>query len=129
MSENYYLKIGGTEILNAAILAYESSDDTNKAKKATSLLADCLKEARVRIGTLLKTDNVSFLIGAGASMAAGGIGLATIPPALEKALVDNSDNKGGHEDRLWIDLFYHSASALTGQPFTLEERRPLLQEI
>ena len=47
------------------------------------LLKKKLEEMRIRIGTLLKTDNVSFLFGAGASIPAGGVSLENIPLKLE----------------------------------------------
>jgi hypothetical protein len=86
MSEDYYLKIGGTEALSAQLIAELSSTDPDIQKKATAVLSERLKETRVRIGILLKTDNISFLIGAGASMSAGGVGLASIPVELERDL-------------------------------------------
>ena len=58
MSEDYYLKIGGTEALSEQLIANLSSADTDTKKKATTDLSERLKETRVRIGTLLKTDNV-----------------------------------------------------------------------
>jgi hypothetical protein len=79
VSEEYYLKIGGTEIFSDQSISDLSSADIDTRKKAETNLAERLKETRVRVGTLLKTDNVSFLIGTGASMKAGGIGLAWIP--------------------------------------------------
>src|SRR5712692_4920500 len=86
MREDYYLKIGGIEALGEQLIADLSSPDADKQKKAAAVLSERLKETRVRVGTLLKTDNVSFLIAAGASMMAGGIGLASIPVELERAL-------------------------------------------
>jgi hypothetical protein len=75
MSEHYYLKIGGTDVFNEQFIADLSSADAATKKKAEASVAERLKETRVRVGTLLKTDNVSFLIGGGASMKAGGSGL------------------------------------------------------
>jgi len=42
----------------------------------------------VRFGTILKTDNVSFPLGAGTSLAAGSVSLANTPKPLEKMLLD-----------------------------------------
>jgi len=90
-------------------------------------LHERLKETRVRIGTLLKTDNVSFLIGAGASIDAGGVGLASIPLALEASLHAKAQDgdHGNFADSL--RLFYDSVSALTGVEFDLDQRRAALQ--
>lgn len=45
-----------------------------------------LDEVRIRIGTLLKTETVSFLLGAGASVHCGGPLIGSVPPAIERAL-------------------------------------------
>jgi hypothetical protein len=86
MSDHYYLKIGGSEVFSEQLIADLSSADAATKKKAEAGVAERLKETRVRIGTLLKTDNISLLIGGGASMKAGGFGLALIPLELEKML-------------------------------------------
>ncbi|MDD5095615.1 MAG: SIR2 family protein [Dehalococcoidia bacterium] len=124
MNENYYLKIGGAEILSEQLIADLSSPDAATQKKANAVLSERLKETRVRVGTLLKTDNVSFLIGAGASMKAGGIGLASIPVELERDLhkkaVESAES--GHNPD-WLSLFYTTSSALSGKTFDLDKRR------
>jgi hypothetical protein len=60
--KKYQIRIGKTIYL----------DHQTEEKKPDKIL----KEMRIRIGTLLKTDNISFLFGAGASMKAGGFSLA-----------------------------------------------------
>ena len=42
---------------------------------------------RIQIGTLIKTDNESFLLGGGCSMSAGGVSVATVPPRMEHILL------------------------------------------
>jgi hypothetical protein len=122
VDQKFYLQIGGTEVLSAQLVTDLESTDGETKKKAEASLAEKLKEARVRIGTLLKMDNVSFLIGAGASMAAGGIGLARIPRSLELALNEQAralpDDAG--LDR--IALFYDTCSQLTGQTLSANDR-------
>jgi hypothetical protein len=126
MSDDYYLKIGGTEIFAEQFIADLSSTDEEKKKKAEGILNERLKETRVRVGTLLKTDNVSFLIGAGASMKAGGVGLASIPAELEKALHEQAEGNGDSQDGDWLFLFYQTISALSGHTFDLSERQEAL---
>ena len=124
---DYYLRIGGTEILSEQLMADLSSADDETKKRAETLLADKLKEARVRVGTLLKTDNVSFLLGAGASMRAGGIGLASIPPELEKVLHDKATTAAAAgKGTGWLSLFYETLSTLSGQAFERAARGPTL---
>lgn len=126
MSDNYYLKIGGAEVFGDQSIADLSSADAETKKKVEAVLNERLKETRVRVGTLLKIDNVSFLIGAGASMKAGGVGLATIPPELEKALHEKAQEAGNGQDPDWLLLFYETVSALSGHPFNLAARRDTL---
>jgi hypothetical protein len=123
MSDQYYLKIGGTDVFSEQLIADLSSADPATKKKAEAGVAERLKEMRVRVGTLLKTDNVSFLIGGGASMKAGGFGLALIPHELEKMLHEKAQEPGNGQDTSWLSLFYETVSALSSQVFNLAERR------
>lgn len=123
MTDNYYLKIGGVEVLNAELISKLSSNDSETKKKAEGDLKEKLKETRARVGTLLKIDNVSFLLGAGASMKAGGIGLASIPLELEKALHEKTAQaNAANEDIGWLSLFYETVSLLSRQEFKLATR-------
>jgi len=126
MSDNYYLKIGGAEVFSDQLIADLSSADPETKKKAEAVLNERLKETRVRIGTLLKTDNVSFLIGAGVSMKAGGVGLASIPLEIEKMLHEKAHEADNGQDPDWLLLFYETVSALSGQTFNLAGRRDAL---
>jgi len=47
-----------------------------------------LRQLRVRMGTLLKTDSVSFLLAAGASVDCGGVLFGTVPREIEKRLLE-----------------------------------------
>ncbi len=126
MTDKYYLKIGGNELFSEQLISDLSSPDVETKRKAEAVLNEKLKETRVRVGTLLKTDNVSFLIGAGSSMKAGGIGLASIPPELENALHKKAQAAAAGEDTSWLSLFYETVSRLSGQNFDLTERRQVL---
>jgi len=68
---------------------------------------DFVKQAGIRIGTLLKADNISFLIGAGASKAAGGVLLGSVPKEIESQLLTKGVKDGKVED--WLRLFYCAA--------------------
>ena len=60
-----------------------------------------LKDAQIKIGTLLKADSVSFLLGAGTSKDAGGVLLGSIPLEVENELLQ----KGvlGKEVQKWME--------------------------
>ncbi len=103
----------------------ENAENQEKAQKA---LDELLKEMRVRFGTIIKTDNVSFLLGAGASLAVGGVSLANIPKPIEKALIDKAkDEQKGKEAPAWIERFYMIASALSRKDFSFDSRAKLFQ--
>lgn len=99
------LAIGGEEKLEALRerLAEGNSSDQDK-RELRGRWADFVKETRIRIGTILKSQRISILLGAGASRAAGGPVLAHIPPEIETEV-----SAGGvHDEKLepWLLAFY-----------------------
>ena len=77
-----------------------SEEDDRKVKQA-------LEEIRIRIGTLLKTDAVSLLLGAGASVECGGQLIGSVPPDLEKTLLTEGIlGSTNPRIRRWLALFY-----------------------
>ena len=84
-----------------------------------------LKDVRVRVGTLLKTETVSFLLGAGASVDCGGELIGSVPLSVERDLC----GKGiaGTERfrvRKWLRVLYlgiRYASQNVTTPVTREE--------
>jgi hypothetical protein len=125
MRTQYYLKLGGAEVFPDTFDATLTSTDAKIKSRAEAILNEKIKETRVRIGTLLKTDNVSFLIGAGASIDAGGVGLGAIPRVLELALCKSSSEDNEHE---WIELFYSTASLLAKTPLEHDARSEALDD-
>lgn len=129
--KKYSIQIGSEDLIKSKVFPL-ITDDTESSEladidKANKKLQEILKETRVRIGTLLKTDNVSFLIGAGASISAGGVSLATIPKPLEIALLAEAKAEvNGEITPPWINLLYETASALSGQQFDYESRESTL---
>lgn len=103
----------------------KGSESQDKAKKA---LKEVLKEMRVQFGTILKTDNISFLVGAGSSLAAGGVSLANIPKSLEKMLLDKAkEEQQGDTPPVWITLFYSIASVLSQNYLSFKNRHEQFQ--
>jgi len=70
-----------------------------------------LKDIQIKVGTLLKSDSVSFLLGAGASKNAGGVLLGTIPVEIENQLLKAGVD--GKDVKKWIEIFYVAANRLT----------------
>jgi len=97
LEENFTFEIGG-EIPERL----RKNDKLDESK-----LKELLKDLPIKVGTLLKTDNVSFLLGAGASMEAGGVSLASIPLQVEDELL--KDGIGEKRLRKWLALFYSAA--------------------
>jgi hypothetical protein len=79
------------------------------------------------MGTLLRTDNVSFLIGAGCSLAAEGVSLARLPFQIERKLL--TDGHGGGTPAPWLTLLYTAIRALSAPMLLIrghDQQRPLL---
>jgi hypothetical protein len=78
---------------------------------------EVLDDIRVRVGTLLKTETVSLLLGAGASVDCGGPLIGTIPLIVEQAILnegipdDNSCNS-------WLEIFYVAVRYCAGNADT-----------
>lgn len=124
---DYGILIGGEDILKKCFdISDFGTDQTESTNTVQKKLSETLKEMRVRFGTILKTDNVSFLIGAGASLDAGGISLANIPKSLEKALIEKAkDDSKDNVAPNWITLFYETISFLTEKTISYEKRNYL----
>lgn len=80
----------------------------------TSIVGDAsvseIEDIRVRIGTLLKSETVSFLLGAGVSVDCGGVLIGTVPIKIEKALLEEGISKSGTlSNQNWLSLFYLAA--------------------
>lgn len=120
----YKIIIGGRELIDSHIrkIVGDDIDKVENRKKVLEALDNYLKEMRVKIGTLLKTDNVSFLIGAGASLDAGGVSLVHIPIPLEGALISQAKCEDGTNIPEWLKLFYGSLIQLTKKECTAEDR-------
>jgi len=76
---------------------------------------DALDDIRVRIGTLLKTETVSLLFGAGASIDCGGQLIGAIPFVIEQALLKEGIT-GASKPRIrrWLLLFYLAVRHCSG---------------
>lgn len=90
------------------------------------------EDIRTRVGTLLKMETVSLLLGAGASLDCGGILIGSIPLFLEREL-SKKGISGTNPTRVrkWLKLFYLAVRRTSSRntPFTRQEilnRRDLL---
>jgi len=127
--EKNSILVGGVDIVEQRLNRVTLKDDTdlNEDTGVSDALADIKKEMRVRIGTMLKTDNVSFLFGAGASKVAGGILLGTIPEVIEKELLFRGYKSGLRLAR-WLKLFYEIVSKITSSTENAKDRYAIYQK-
>lgn len=120
-------EIGGEDLLLPV--------STESVQPSEALLREALDDIRVRVGTLLKTETVSFLLGAGASVDAGGLLIGSVPLAVERDM-HNEGIAGTARARVrrWLKVFYlavcHSGGGET-TPVTRDEiltRREALKD-
>jgi len=95
------------------------------------------RQLRVRIGTLLKTDTVSFLLAAGASVDCGGVLFGTVPREIERRLLERGITGKPERVQPWLLTFYQavalqgasgaptSAAAIVARRDAGEEAEPL----
>jgi len=108
--------VGGEDLLAKAAAA---GDDAGKA---------ALEEVRIRIGTLLKTETVSFLLGAGASVDCGGPLRGTVPIRIEKALQEKGiTGTTRPRVRQWLKTFYRAVRCAGGEVPAPTERDEILE--
>jgi len=89
---------------------------------------EILEDIRIRVGTLLKIETVSFLLGAGVSVDCGGPLLGKVPLDVEKSLQDKGIT-GGQQPRVrrWLKLFYLAAHYAGGGNAVPVDRDAILE--
>lgn len=84
-----------------------------------------LEDIRIRVGTLLKTETVSLLLGAGASVDCGGVLISSVPLSVEKHLCAKGiSGTQRYRMREWLKVFYlavRQTSGNVGTPVTRDE--------
>ncbi|HAE40383.1 MAG TPA: hypothetical protein DCG57_17375 [Candidatus Riflebacteria bacterium] len=115
---DYRIKIGRKVLIERQGLCSENAESVANTGSEYDGLQKILKDTRVRIGTMLKMDNVSFLIGAGASLDSGGVLLGRIPKDLEFKFVSEVSARTTDEELPdWFFLFYETLFFLLDQEF------------
>jgi hypothetical protein len=87
-------EVGGLSQFDKLVQRYGTEPDEGKTKALCDDWIEELRKLQVRIGTLLKTDTVSFLFGAGASVECGGVLFGSVPLAIERILLDEGVEEG-----------------------------------
>lgn len=106
MKEDQF-EIGGEKLLPVPGDASQSDSELQDKTISVDPRERALEEIRVRVGTLLKTETVSLLLGAGASVDCGGQLLGSVPLPIEQKLIDEGIT-GANRPRVrkWLLLFY-----------------------
>ena len=103
-----------------------SKSDGNAHRDRHPIQNAGLENIQTRVGTLLQTETVSLLLGAGASLDCGGLLIGSVPLPLERHLV-NEGISGSNPARVrkWLKLFY-LAVRHTGTEKTAVTRKEIL---
>ena len=109
----------------------ESSPDSpreHQASTESARKADPLEDIRIRVGTLLKTETVSLLLGAGASVDCGGQLIGSMPLAIERSLIDESiAGTAQPRVRQWLKVFYLAVRHVGTEINSPETREDILK--
>lgn len=82
-------------------------NDPEQIRRLDQDWGNFVSDIQIRVGTLLKTDTVSFLLGAGASKECGGVLIGKIPLEVERALLaDGILGETNPRVRSWLRHFY-----------------------
>lgn len=102
-------EIGGSDQTEKVRLKIEEEIEEGKEKSHLyDHWAAFLKDIQIKVGTLLKSDSVSFLLGAGTSKGAGGVLLGSIPVEIENQLLKTGVD--AEDVKKWIEVFYVAAN-------------------
>ena len=125
-------EIGGEELLAPGQSEPTPGGSGAQNGDGASSQRETLDDIRVRVGTLLKTETVSFLLGAGASVDCGGLLIGSVPLPVESDLqqrgIEQADPPQIHE---WLSVFYLAVrrAGAGGSPLTRDEILARQQEV
>ena len=121
-------EIGGEELLPPVRAVSASCEpDTHDESDFARSWEENRKDVRVRVGTLLKTETVSFLLGAGASVDCGGELIGSVPLSVERDLCSKGIT-GTERFRMrgWLRVFYLGIRCASGKISTPVTRSRIL---
>jgi len=122
---NAQFKIGGEDQLSALREKYsEEPMEPEDKRRIDTEWQRLVADMHIRTGTLLKSDTVSFLLGAGASKECGGPLIGAVPLELERNLLrDGVFGKTKLGIRAWLKCFYLTACRLAPQDNAIPANR------
>ncbi|MCL6613824.1 MAG: SIR2 family protein [Firmicutes bacterium] len=120
-------EIGGEDKLaeHRSILIDHDIDEDVDAKLETTWKT-LITNLQIQVGTLLKTDTVSFLFGAGTSKDCGGVLIGNIPIEVERELLrEGIYGQGNIRIHKWLRYFYYAVKQVNQDdpniPFSRDE--------
>jgi len=120
-------EIGGEDLLASAPTESVECSAPPGGTATQPLSRETLDDIRVRVGTLLKMESVSFLLGAGASVDCGGPLIGTVPLAIEQDLLHKGiTDKQSPRIRAWLKLFYIAVRHCSGDANTPVTRNEII---
>lgn len=96
------------KMINRFEVGGETLLDVGEGDGECGILDKDLENVRLRVGTLLKAENVSLLLGAGASVDCGGQLIGSVPLDIERILQEEAEKDNSHGQQ-WLSAFYLSA--------------------
>jgi hypothetical protein len=120
-------EIGGEDLLAPAPAEAVQTGAAVQDAPPRPLPRETLDDIRVRVGTLLKTETVSFLLGEGASVDCGGQLIGAVPLPVERDLLDKGIT-GGQKLRIrrWFEIFYVAVRQCAGNTNTPVTRNEIV---
>lgn len=104
-------------------------DGEEEQKNLEDAWGKFMTKVQVQTGTLLKTDSVSFLLGAGASKECGGVLIGSIPlPVERKLLAEGISGETNPRMRKWLVALYRAAARTKGRTGTVPTTRDAIIE-
>jgi hypothetical protein len=120
-----HFEIGGEDLFEPARGEPTQAETDAPQGDVAKRQREVFEDIRVRVGTLLKMENVSLLLGAGASVVCGGPLIGSVPIQIERKLQEQGITGSARPRiRRWLRLFYHAvrlAGAGDSSPVTREE--------
>jgi hypothetical protein len=127
---NALFEVGGEDQMAGLRSKYiqEPSEPEDK-KRLEEKWLDFASNVQIRIGTLLKTDTISFLLGAGASKECGGVLIGKVPLEAERSLLeDGASRRRSGRIQSWLLQFYVAVARLSGDPQAVPTSRQEIAE-
>ena len=127
LTKKDYFEVGGENLFPSASNGSQPVGSDRNGSISPGSSADVLEDIRVRVGTLLKTENVSLLLGAGASVDCGGPLIGSVPTELERVLHNQGISRTRSPRlRRWLLILYLAMRYAGGGKDTPVKRQGIL---